>query len=425
VSHGFGDETPAARLRVLPEKSRGVYEQGEPIAWTIEYQGPGSPGEVRYSLRPGGLNETKSGAVPLAEGRGRLETSLERAGAVLARLEVTPPDGQPVVALGGAIVDPAGIKPSASRPTDFDEFWDGKVSELKQTPPNARLEAKPCDKPGVEYFHVTLDGFRGTKIFGQLARPKTATSGGKLPALLIPQWAGVYPLETAWAVDRAAEGWLTLNLQAHELPPQGPVEFYARQFEGPLKNYWSIGNDDRESSYYLRMYLSCVQALEYLCSLPEWDGKTLVVSGTSQGGMQTFAAAGLDSRVTAALALVPAGCDFLGPDAGRDAGWPKWLQNGEGKDAAKVREAGRYFDAVNFASRIKCPMLVGYGLIDDVCPPEGVQAAVNQLAGPKEVVVLPLSGHQDVEGSQQPYYIRSAQWLQSLSQGAGPPKRGK
>ena len=48
-----------------------------------------------------------------------------------------------------------------------------------------------------------------------------------------------------------------LNINAHDLPIDQPTEFYKQQAAGPLKNYPYIGNDDREKSYFLRMYLSC------------------------------------------------------------------------------------------------------------------------------------------------------------------------
>jgi len=50
---------------------------------------------------------------------------------------------------------------------------------------------------------------------------------------------------------------------------------------------------------------------------------------------------------------------------------------------------------MNFAPRFKGPAIVGVGLIDRSCPPEGIYATVNQLKGPKQIVLEPLSGHAD------------------------------
>ncbi|MGD9636812.1 MAG: acetylxylan esterase, partial [Pirellulales bacterium] len=291
---------------------------------------------------------------------------------------------------------------------------------IREVPANAVLEPAESGRDGVEYWKITLDGYRGTKIRGQLARPKAGSEKAdqKLPALFIPQWAGVYPIEKPWAVDRAAEGWLVLNVLAHDLPTDESAEFYQEQAAGPLRDYWAIGNDDRETSYFLRMYLSCYQALEYLRSRPDWDGKTLVVNGASQGGQQTLVSAALHPGVTAALAMVPAGSDMLGPTVGRTGGWPGWYDCLYGKDPANVRAASRYYDVVNFAPRIKCPVLVGYGLIDEICPPEGIQAAVNAITTPKEFIPLPQGEHLEKDGSHQAYYKRlNETWLPALRDG--------
>jgi cephalosporin-C deacetylase-like acetyl esterase len=85
-----------------------------------------------------------------------------------------------------------------------------------------------------------------------------------------------------------------------------------------------------------------------------------------------------------------------------------------------VLEACRYYDAANFAARATCPMLVGVGLIDETCPPASVIAAFNQCRGPKELVILPRSAHQDRENSQAPYRDRAAAWRDALRTGPAP-----
>ena len=180
-----------------------------------------------------------------------------------------------------------------------------KLKELEAIPANPKLESVDIGRTNVAYWKITMDNIRGSHIHGQIARP---AEGKKFPALLIVQWAGVYGLQTNWVTDRAAEGWLALNIEPHDLPIDQPASFYKEQFDGPLKNYWAIGNDDRDTSYFLRMYLSCYRAVDYLASRPDWDGKTLVVMGDSQGGQQTLMIAGLHPKAITGSA---------GPGAGR------------------------------------------------------------------------------------------------------------
>ena len=414
----------ADELVVRPQPADGVLKISQPVVWQVEWKGAEPPSEVRYTLELGGRTEIDHDTFKLVEGRAEVEVSLIKPGALLATFAATSADGKEHTARGGAIVAPQEIQPSAARPADFDAFWDAKRKEIAAVPFHVQLEKADSGRDDVDYWKITLDGYRGTKIRGQLAKPAAAKlkAGEKRPAMFIPQWAGVYPLDKGWVTDRASQGWLVLNILAHDLPIDEPAKFYEEQAAGPLKEYWAIGNDDRDASYFLRMYLSCYQAVEYLVSRPDWNGKTLVVTGASQGGQQTLVTAAIHPKVTAALALVPAGCDMLGPKVGRAPGWPQWFDRTQGKDEAKVREASRYFDVVNFVPRIKCPVLVSFGLVDEVCPPEGVMAAVNQITAPKEFIVLPLGEHLEIDGSHQAYYRRmNDAWLPALRAGEPAP----
>jgi cephalosporin-C deacetylase-like acetyl esterase len=157
------------------------------------------------------------------------------------------------------------------------------------------------------------------------------------------------------------------------------------------------------------MFLSCYRSVEYLTQRPDWNKKTLLVHGGSQGGYQTLVLAGLHPAVTAFAASVPAGCDHTGKLAKRAPGWPDWAsRTWQKKDYHKMLETSRYFDAMNFAYRIKCPGIVGVGLIDTTCPPEGVLAACNRIQGPHKVILMPQAGHM---GPHNAYYAAFGPFL--------------
>ena len=400
-------------ILIAPDHDRGVYSPGEPIHWNLQVKGA-DVSEAAYIVKQGGLTETAKGTVSLAEGKGQIEAKLGEPGWLLVEVSVKAGGDKPVKALGGALVAPEKITPAQPRPDDFDAFWQAKLKELEAVPMNPILSLVDIGKTNVNYFKMAMDNIRGSHIRGQLARPK---QGGKFPAMLIVQWAGVYPLQQNWITDRAAEGWLVLDINAHDLPIDEPAPFYKDQSDGALRDYPSIGNDDRETSYFLRMYLSCFRGAQYLTERADWDGRTLVVTGGSQGGLQSLVTAALHPKITGVLACVPAGCDLNGPQANRLPGWPMWCYQTKGKDEAKVRNAARYYDVVNFASRVTCPVLVGAGLIDTTCPSPGIFAACNQLRGPKEVVVLPIAEHGEKNGSHRPYYARFDAWARALAHG--------
>lgn len=408
-------------LDIQPDRASGVYRVGETVTWTVSQTDGSSilPAELNYVFKAGGATEVEAGSITLVEDQAMLISEFTEPNTML--LEVSwEHAGEKQRVLGGAVAAPEQLKPSVEVPDDFDEFWAAKIAELGTTPMNPRLTPMEVDKEGVEYWQITMDGFRGSQIHGQIARPKNGSP--QLPALLRVQWAGVYGLKKEWVTGRARAGWLALNILAHDLPIDEPPGFYTGQQAGPLKDYTRQGNEDRETSYFLRMYLSCYRAVEYLKTRTDWDGKTIVVTGTSQGGQQTFVTAGLHPDITAAMALVPAGADFNGNENGRAVGFPYWPGNLGDKDADAVAATGGYFDIVNFASRIRAPMLIGVGLEDLSCPPAGVFTAINQLQSHHETVILPDSGHHNVDGSHQPFDERMEKdWLPALQVGLEPP----
>jgi cephalosporin-C deacetylase len=66
-----------------------------------------------------------------------------------------------------------------------------------------------------------------------------------------------------------------------------------------------------------------------------------------------------------------------------------------------------YFDIKNLAPMIKAPLIMGVGLIDDVCPPHINFAAYNQVKSEKKYIVYPESGH----GLPEAFYHAKMNWI--------------
>jgi cephalosporin-C deacetylase-like acetyl esterase len=413
-------------VRITPDAASGVYASGEIASWTINVNpGPASPApELSYRITKDGSAPVASGKLDFSGAPVKLSATRSDPGTLVAQIYSA--GNSKALAVGGAIFDPEKIAPSAPEPVDFDTFWRAKLKELAAVPINAVLEKKPGAKqtPGVDFYHVTLDNIRGTKVRGQLARP---SAEGKYPALLVLQYAGVYPLKQENVINDAKAGWLVLNISAHDQPIAEPKAFYDALSAGVLKDYTKIGNEDRETSYFLRMFLGSVRAADYLASRPDWNGKILIATGTSQGGLQAFVAAALSPSVTGVMALVPAGCDVHAPLAKRANAWPYWLSTtgNRDRDMKKIEVTAGYFDGIHFASRIHSPALIAYGLADETARPAGIAAAVNALKGPKEALILARSTHKDEDGSHDPYKRRAADWKKAALAGESLPPEAR
>ena len=109
----------------------------------------------------------------------------------------------------------------------------------------------------------------------------------------------------------------------------------------------------------------------------------------------------------------------------RGSVWPYWFSRKNGdRDMKKVEKTAGYFNGINFAARIHCLTLVGYGLIDETSRPESVAPAVN--TGPKETVILPLSNHMGRDHTGQSvhqalYLSRAEAWKKSALAGQSLP----
>jgi cephalosporin-C deacetylase-like acetyl esterase/lysophospholipase L1-like esterase len=254
----------------------------------------------------------------------------------------------------------------------------------------------------VELNTVKLDSL-GSHVQGYLAKP---SHPGKFPALVIYQYAGVYALNPATATARAAEGWLAFNVDSHDILPSDST--------GPPSNYQAAGNTSRETSYFLNMYLRDARAIDYIASRPDWDGHTIVIMGTSMGGQQSLVTAGLrPDKITAVLVNEPSGADSNGDLHGRKAGYPNWASTDP-----KVMSTALYFDTVNFAPRIKAPVLCAIGFIDTISPPAGIWSALNQIPGPYEPIPMIDSDHNNRTPEKQgAWESRWRELLASLRQG--------
>jgi cephalosporin-C deacetylase-like acetyl esterase/tetratricopeptide (TPR) repeat protein len=367
----FAYVAEARQLRFAPFNSSGIYGLGERAGWTVSLA-QGTPAAARkytYEIKSNNLNTIKSGTLEFKSGSATIEATLEEPAMLYVTVTAEGAPRASAIHLGAAFA-PTQLRPSAARPPDFDAFWDAKLHELSQTPLNPVATLATCND-GVELSTVQVDGW-GSRTHGYLAKPARA---GKFPALVIFRYAGAYDMRPHAAIHRAAEGWLAFDVVSHDLPPD--------KAGGANPNYEAIGNTNRETSYFLKMYLRDARAVDYIASRPDWDGKTLVLMGTCMGGQQALATAGLRPQVTAVIVHQPSGADSNGEVAGRKTGYPYWPS-----DDPRVMATALYFDTVNFAPRIKAPVLASIGFVDTTSPPAGIWTMLNQIPSPREVVTM-------------------------------------
>jgi cephalosporin-C deacetylase-like acetyl esterase len=256
--------------------------------------------------------------------------------------------------------------------------------------PRVTLLPERCtDK--VNVYHVGLqNGSPGSYFYGILCVPKAP---GKYPALLQVPGAGIRPYNGL--IAPAENGAITFEIGIHSIPVNLPIQVYNDLANGALNGYPSFNMDDKNRYYYKRVYLGCVRSIDFIYSLPEFDGATVIVTGGSQGGALSIVTAGLDSRVTGLAAFYPALCDLTGYIHGRAGGWPHLFKNTDKRDkqTALCVETAGYYDVVNFARQIKVPGDYSFGYNDRVCPPTTTYSAYNVISAPKSLLIVEETAH--------------------------------
>lgn len=389
------DPSPRYSLTVRAERAGAIYKVGESVRFNLSLQQDGQPvdGEqVEWTLSKDGVPPTQRGRIMMTQGEAAVTGQLDEPGFLQCRVVYQPPSGAALTALGGAGVDPLQIKPSLPVPEDFDAFWSEQKQKLAAVPPNPQLSPVLSKDPEIECLELKADCI-GAPVSGYLAKPRGAKPKS-LPIIMTVHGAGVSSSSLSGPVGWARKDFLALDINAHGLPNGQPARFYSELAKGELKDYPIRGRESRETVYFLGMFLRLVRAIDVLTAQPEWDGRTVVVHGSSQGGAQAIVAAGLDPRVSFFAAGVPAMCDHSGSVVRRISGWPKLVPvDADGKADSKVLEAARYYDAASFATRTRAAGILTVGFIDTTCPPTGVYAAYNALMGAKEIYNDPLGKH--------------------------------
>jgi len=390
------DRTGVVRLQVVPDRPDWTYALGAPASFRVFATRDGHPlalPAVTWKLGPEMLEPTEEKTGPLpAEGLVVKATRPKQPGFV--RLIATATfEGQDYRALGTAGFAPDSIAPTVPEPPDFDAFWAEGKEALARLPVDAKLVPMPESSNGqVDCWHVSLqnvgpDTTRTSRFFGVLCEPK---GDGPFPALLQVPGAGVRAY--AGNVEMAERGIITFQVGIHGLPVNLDPTVYRALGAGALNGYPTFNLDERDRYYYRRVYLGCVRALDFLVSRPRYDGRTLGVTGGSQGGALSIVTAGLDPRVKLLAAYYPALADVTGYLNGRAGGWPHMFRDEKRRLPARIASVP-YYDVVNFARRVRVPGLYSWGYNDETCPPTSMYAAYGVIPGEKSLLLALETGH--------------------------------
>ena len=286
-------------------------------------------------------------------------------------------------------------------PDDFDNFWGETLAGLAEMPLDARVTPDPLrSNDGVNVYQVTYRSLDGLEIFGWYSVP--AQGEGPFPAILhLPG----YKSEPAVRRDWGRKGVVVLSVAVRGKLPS------SSQFNPGYPGLLTSGVESRDTYSYKGVISDCSRGLDFLLARPEVDPERVYACGSSQGGGLTLITSGLRAEIKGGVSGYPFLCCY--PESMKMLrSYPydelSCYSRYYPERTGQMLETLRYFDAVNFAPRIKCPMVVGIALEDEVCPPETSYAAYRLLGGEKELWLFPNSGH----GNAHAYPAQETTWLE-------------
>jgi cephalosporin-C deacetylase-like acetyl esterase len=382
------------KVNIAPDHADWLYRVGEKVRFEVEVTRNDEPLQdvnIRYEISPDMMAPIKKGEQTLKNGKYGIDGgTMKEAGFLRCRVWAEY-QGRTYEGMATAGFSPTSIQPTAILPADFTDFWNKAKEELSKIPLNAKMTLLPeRSTDRVNVYHVNIQNYGNARLYGMLCVPK---GQGKYPAVLKVPGAGARPY--AGDIMNAGRDVITLEIGIHGVPVNMDASVYADMSRHAISAYWQYNLDDKDRYYYKKVYLGCVRAVDFIFSLPEFDGSNIVVSGGSQGGALAIITAGLDSRIKGLVSFYPALCDLTGYLKGRAGGWPHIFNdaNRDFNNTPRKLETVGYYDAVNFARQVKVPGFYSWGYNDMTCPPTTTFSAYNAVTAPKTLMVAEETGH--------------------------------
>jgi cephalosporin-C deacetylase-like acetyl esterase len=294
--------------------------------------------------------------------------------------------------------EPEKIVCAPSAKPDFKSFWEKGLAELSKVEPHYSLVLLTNLCTDVQnLYEVRMHSFGDVVVGGHY---------------LVPKKPGKYPTVVRF-----------LGYSSGPAIPQRddqPVIRYVASTRGqgvmkPENSYgeWMAYRLDSRDDYYFRgAYLDTVRAIDFVCTRPEVDQSRIAVEGGSQGGTLSYVCAALDKRVAFCMPTIPGFCDI--PTFIELTPWPGGIYrhylatNDKGVTQEAMYAMLTYYDVKNFAAWITCPVYMGVGLQDTICPPRTNFAPYNLLKAEKRFLIYPETGH-GVRGSD--YHPKAYKWM--------------
>ncbi|MEE6450806.1 acetylxylan esterase [Gottfriedia acidiceleris] len=284
-------------------------------------------------------------------------------------------------------------KPKQTKMAGFTAFWENKIAENKSYALNIEIKKRAYYVPGVHVYDVYFDGFRNSRIHGVFICPENEKPSA--PASVIFHGYNWNTLQPHYALKYVAQGIPVLMVGVRGQNLKSPDHNHYRH--GGATGWMTLGIENPDHYYYAYVYMDCFRSVDVVREIS--GKKSVFVEGGSQGGALAIAVAALQNDILLALSDVPFLTHFersirLSTEGPYNEIYHYFkVHDPLHKTNQLVYETLSYFDCMNLADWVVCPVLVGVGLEDRVCPPSSGYALYHHLGGIKEIMAYPEHEH--------------------------------
>jgi len=273
------------------------------------------------------------------------------------------------------------------KPKDFDAFWLEVLEEAAKVPLAPKTVAEPLrSSDDIEVFQAFYNSLDNVRVAGWYCLPRKRPA--KVPGILaMPGYNSDPSIPKEWA----RRGYAALMVA-----PRGKLRSRL-QFDPGYPGLLTHNIVDHNTYGYRGFFVDAWKGIDYLLNRPEVDASSIGVTGSSQGGGLTLTTAAIRPEVRAASASAPYLCGIT--DAiDLTQTYPYQEINDylrlHPESTQDVHKTLSYFDGINFADRISCPILVNIGLQDNTCPPETGFAVFRSIGSEdKKLYTFDKQGH--------------------------------
>ncbi|TVY03925.1 alpha/beta fold hydrolase [Paenibacillus cremeus] len=288
------------------------------------------------------------------------------------------------------------------RPDDHAEYWEAALEEMRQTDPQVELVPAEFTVPYAECFDLYFTGVRGARIHAKYIRPK----GTAEPHPAVLHFHGYTGHSGDWH-DKLQYAALGFSFAAMDVRGQGGRSEDTGGIKGTTHHgHFIRGLDDKPDNLLFRhIFLDTAQLANIVMGFDEVDADRVASTGWSQGGALAIACAALEPRIKKAAPVYPFLSDYKRVwemDLAKDA-YAELRTYFRHFDPQHKREDDiftklGYIDIQHLASRIQAEVLIGVGLMDNICPPSTQFAAINKMTAPVQLEIYPDFAHEQLPG---------------------------